>query len=138
MVRECNRVRGICLGGGARTSVSNIAQFSFRGVSYFCPMPQQDPHSDLKRLRNELTKILEDSVFLGMTPAESDRKIRLISELEIQLSADAAEQRSQWNKSSKTDNSQDARQPGREHDPPQAFSDSQTQGRDKERRSKTK
>jgi hypothetical protein len=90
-------------------------------------MPMQKRESELKRLRAEQYKSLQDEVFGGLSPAERARyevKSERIHELESKIQASAvaenrsqsakAERKRQWNKESETDTPQaDAQQPYR-------------------------
>lgn len=103
-------------------------------------MVRENLESELKRLRKEQNKTLEDEVFGGLSPderVEFNRKTKRINELEIELTASAlakktsqsskAEQTRQWNKESETDTPQaDAHQPyrSREKDSADAANDS--------------
>jgi hypothetical protein len=82
-------------------------------------MAKEKPESELKRLRKEQNKTLQDEVFGGLSPAERseyDRKTKRINELESERQASAvaerssesakAEQRLQWNKEPETDTPQ--------------------------------
>jgi len=92
-------------------------------------MRDENPHSELARLRREQIKTRQDEVFGGLSHAERaeyNRKAKRIHELEIELQASvvtelhsqpdliAAEQRHEWNKNSETDTPQSSgRQPYR-------------------------
>jgi hypothetical protein len=86
---------------------------------------KETPESELKRLRAEQIKALEDEVFGGLSRAERaayEGKTKRINQLEIELTASAttkkraqsakAEQTRGWNKEPETDTSQtSARRP---------------------------
>jgi hypothetical protein len=103
----------------------------------------QKRESELKRLRAEQYKSLQDEVFGGLSPAERARyevKSERIHELESKIQASAvaenrsqsakAERKRQWNKESETDTPQaEAHQPyrSREKDSTTAATDSRRQ-----------
>ena len=99
-------------------------------------MEEENPQSEVTRLRKTQSLARQQEIYGGFSPAERteyDNRAKRIEELDAQLQAiaftdkAAAEQRREWNKSSETDTPQsEARQPyhSREKDSTTAFTDS--------------
>lgn len=82
-------------------------------------MAKEKPESELKRLRTEQSKVRQDEVFGGLSPAERavyNAKADRINQLEIELTASSlrnkssqsakAEESRQWSKDPETDTPQ--------------------------------
>jgi hypothetical protein len=108
-------------------------------------MEDQNPHSELIRLRRQQHRTLQNEVYGGLSTAERteyNRRAKRIHELDAQLQltapadGDAAEERREWKKKPETDTPQnEARQPyrTREEDSTNAFTDSLKEGRTKQK-----
>jgi hypothetical protein len=104
---------------------------------------EENPKSELARLRKQQRQAQQDEVYGGFSQSERveyGRRAQRIHELGVQLQTlvfseqAATKQRREWNKKSETDTPQsEGRQPyrTREEDSPNAFTDSLKKGRAK-------